>query len=54
MQKKLTIKVNRTVNKDLVKPHVIHPNLDAAYAAMAKDKAREKQALEWAENVIGT
>lgn len=65
MQKKLTITLDeevyeglhrvvgpRKISKfveDLVRPHVIHPNLDAAYAEMAKDTQREKEALEWAE-----
>jgi hypothetical protein len=65
MQKKLTVTVDaevyeglkknigpRKISKfieDLVRPHVIHPNLEAGYAAMAKDKKREKDAFEWAE-----
>jgi hypothetical protein len=28
---------------------VIRPNLESAYAEMAKDKKREKEAIEWAE-----
>jgi predicted CopG family antitoxin len=69
MQKKLTITVDekvyeglhkvigrRKISKfveELVRPHVIRPNLDAAYAEMAKDQTREKEALEWAEGLIG-
>ena len=65
MQKKLKVTVNaevyeglkkiigpRKISKfieDLVRPHVIHPNLEASYAEMAKDKKREKTALEWSE-----
>jgi predicted CopG family antitoxin len=65
MQKKLTITVDeevyeglhktigpRKISKfvqELVRPHVIHPNLESAYADMAKDNKREKEALEWAE-----
>ena len=65
MQKKLTITVDQEVYEglhkvigprkiskfveDLVRPHVIRPNLDSAYAQMAKDTEREKEALEWAE-----
>ena len=65
MQKKLTVTVDeevynglrkiigpRKISKfieELVRPHVVHPNLESAYAEMAKDKKREKQALEWAE-----
>jgi predicted CopG family antitoxin len=65
MQKKLTITVDeevyeglyrhigpRKISKfvqELVRPHVVQPNLESAYAEMAKDKKREKEALEWAE-----
>jgi hypothetical protein len=68
MQKKLTITVDeevyeglhktigpRKISKfveDLVRPHVVHPNLELAYADMAKDKQREKDALEWAETTF--
>lgn len=65
MQKKLTITIDeevynglhktigpRKISKfieELVRPHVIRPNLELAYAEMAKDKKREKEAMEWAE-----
>ena len=65
MQKKLTITVDEEVYEglrktigprkisrfvqELVRPHVVRPNLDSAYAEMAKDKRREKEALDWAE-----
>jgi len=65
VQKKLTVTVDEEVYKglrrvigprkiskfieELVRPHVIRPNLESAYAEMAKDEEREKQALEWAE-----
>jgi len=65
MQKKLTITVNEEVYdglrktigprkisrfvQEIVRPHVVRPNLEAAYAEMAKDKKREKEAAEWAE-----
>ena len=65
MQKKLTITVDEEVYEGLhrvigprkiskfveklVRPHVVRPHLESAYAQMAKDKAREKEALEWAE-----
>jgi hypothetical protein len=65
MQKKLTITVDEIVYEglhktigpgkiskfvqELVRPHVVRPDLNAAYAEMAKDKKREKEALEWAE-----
>lgn len=65
MQKKLTITIDeevyeglhRTIGprkisryiQEIVRPHVVRPNLDSAYAEMAKDKKREKEAAEWAE-----
>jgi len=65
MQKKLTLTVDaevyeglrkiigpRKISKfieDLVRPHVVRPNLEAAYAKMARDKKRENEAREWAE-----
>jgi len=65
MQKKLTITVDEEVYEglrktigprkisrfvqEIVRPYVVRPNLDAAYAEMAKDKKREKEAAEWAE-----
>ena len=33
--------------------HVVNHELEAAYAQMAKDKKREKEALEWAEATLG-
>jgi predicted CopG family antitoxin len=41
-------KISKFVEK-LVRPHVVRPHLESAYAQMAKDKVREKDALEWAE-----
>lgn len=38
--------------EDLVRPHVLVPDLDAAYAEMAADEEREAEAHEWAENLI--
>jgi predicted CopG family antitoxin len=65
MQKKLTITVDekvyeglhkiigpRKISKfveELVRPHVVRPNLESAYAQMAKDRKREEEAIEWAE-----
>lgn len=65
MQKKLTITIDEEVYEglrrvigprkisrfvqELVRPHVVRPSLESAYADMAKDKEREKEALEWAE-----
>jgi predicted CopG family antitoxin len=33
----------------LARPHVIGPELEAAYQDMAADEARERGALEWSE-----
>lgn len=68
MQKKLTITVDEEVYEGLhkvigprkiskfveglVRPHVVRPNLESAYAQMARDKKREKEALEWAETTF--
>ncbi len=65
MQKKLTVTIDeevyeglrknigpRKISKfiqELVRPHVIHPNLETAYSEMAKDECREREALAWAE-----
>jgi predicted CopG family antitoxin len=65
MQKKLTITVDedvydglyktigpRRISKfvqELVRPHVVRPDLESAYAEMARDTAREKEAMAWAE-----
>lgn len=68
MQKKLTISIDeevyyglhktigpRKISKfveELVRPHVVRPNLELEYAQMAKDEERETEALEWAEMTI--
>ncbi len=65
MQKKLTVTIDeevyeglhkhigrRKISKfieELARPHVVRPNLESAYAEMAKDRKREKEAIEWAE-----
>jgi len=65
MQKKLTITIDekvydglrenigpRKISKfieELVRPHVIHPGLESAYAEMARDEEREKAAAGWVE-----
>lgn len=38
--------------KELVRPHVVRPNLELAYSKMAKDKKREAEALDWAETTL--
>jgi predicted CopG family antitoxin len=69
MQKKLTITMNEQVYEglhrvigrrkisrfieSLVRPHVVDQDLEAAYQRMAQDEAREAEALEWAEALIG-
>jgi len=68
MQKKLTITVDEEVYEglhknigprkisrfvqEIVRPYVVRPNLESAYAEMAKDKLREKEASEWAEIIF--
>jgi predicted CopG family antitoxin len=68
MQKKLTITIDEEVYEglrktigprkisrfvqEIVRPHVVRPNLEAAYAEMGKDRKREKEAAEWAENTF--
>jgi predicted CopG family antitoxin len=41
-------KISRFV-QELVRPYVVRPDYESAYAEMAKDKKRENEALEWAE-----
>ena len=41
-------KISRFV-QEIVRPYVVRPDYESAYAEMAKDKKREKEALEWAE-----
>ena len=69
MQKKLTITIDEQVYEglytvigrrrisrfieDLVRPHVMFPDLEAAYRQMAEDEEREMEALEWAEATVG-
>jgi predicted CopG family antitoxin len=69
MQNKLTITVDekvysalhkyigrRKISKfieGLVRPHALDKSLLDAYAEMAKDEAREKEAFEWSEGLIG-
>jgi hypothetical protein len=37
----------------LIRPHVVSTDLEAAYRQMAEDEAREAEALEWSEAMIG-
>ena len=69
MHKKLTITVDEGVYEalhrvvgrgsiskfieDLVRPHVMDPDLEIIYRDMAQDEARESEALTWSEATIG-
>lgn len=69
MQKKLTITINKEVYlglhkvigprkiskfiEELARPHVLKHELESAYKEMAKDRVREKEALEWSEATLG-
>ncbi len=69
MQKKLTITIDEKVYEglhtvigprrisrfieELVQPYVVAPDLDTAYRNMAMDEAREAEALEWVEAIVG-
>ena len=69
MSKKLTITIDDEVYEGLYKrvgrrkisrfleslarPHVVDADLEAAYRDMASDEAREADAQEWAEGLIG-
>ncbi len=69
MRKKLTVTIDEKVYEamhrvigrgsisrfieDLVRPHVMEQDLEASYRELAKDEEREKEALEWAEAMIG-
>ena len=68
MQKKLTITVDEEVYQglrktigprkisrfvqELVRPHVVRPDLESDYAQMAMDAKREDEAMEWAETTF--
>jgi predicted CopG family antitoxin len=69
MQRKLTITLDEHVYEglhkiigrrkishfieELVRPHVLISELEAGYAAMAADEAREAEALAWSEGTVG-
>ena len=69
MQKKLTITIDEDVYEglyrvvgsghissfieDLVRPHVLYPDLEAAYREMANEEERESEARAWAEATVG-
>jgi hypothetical protein len=45
-------RISRFIN-DLARPHVTGGGLETAYSEMAADEAREKEATEWGEGLIG-
>ncbi|MEA2838380.1 MAG: hypothetical protein QOD89_2930 [Bradyrhizobium sp.] len=45
-------RISRFLN-DLARPHVTGQGLELAYADMAADEAREAEAAEWSEGLIG-
>ncbi|OGT46294.1 MAG: addiction module antitoxin [Gammaproteobacteria bacterium RIFCSPHIGHO2_12_FULL_41_20] len=69
MHKKLTITIDEKVYEglyatigegkisqfieSLVKPHVLHQDLELAYKEMAADEKREQQATAWSEGLLG-
>ncbi len=44
--------ISRFLN-DLARPHVVHDRLEEGYRAMAADEAREAEAAEWSEGLVG-
>jgi predicted CopG family antitoxin len=69
MRKKLTLTIDEEVYEglrefigprrishfveELVRPHVVKTDLYTAYRAMAADRVREAEAIEWAETTCG-
>ena len=69
MHKRVTISIDEEVYEGLVRvvgkagvsrfieqlarPHVAAESLESAYAAMAADEEREREALAWSEALIG-
>ncbi|HJU19107.1 MAG TPA: hypothetical protein VJ770_21845 [Stellaceae bacterium] len=45
-------RISRFLN-DLARPHVMPQGLVEGYRAMAADEAREREAEEWVENLVG-
>jgi hypothetical protein len=37
----------------LARPHVVPQDIEASYRDMAADQAREQEALEWSEGLVG-
>ena len=40
-------------NEDLIRPHVVDSSLDDGYQAMAADKSREAEAMQWCNALAG-
>lgn len=69
MKKKLTIAIDAKVHnelhkvigrenisrfiEDVIRLHVLNRDLEMGYAQMARDKAREAEALAWSEGTLG-
>ena len=45
-------RISRFLN-DLARPHVVAQDVSAGYAAMAADEAREAEAEDWTEGLVG-
>lgn len=45
-------RISRFLN-DLARPHVLRRDLAEGYRAMAADEERERESIEWAENLTG-
>ena len=45
-------RISRFLN-DLARPHVLRRELGEGYRAMAADEERERDAVEWVENLTG-
>ncbi len=68
MQKKLTLTIDEEVYEglrkhigpgkiskfieDLVRPHVVYPDMEEAYREMSRDVVREAEAEDWAETTF--
>ena len=39
--------------EDLLRPHVMDTSMDDGYKAMAADKERESEAIEWCNGIAG-
>lgn len=69
MHKKLTITIDEKIYnglyatigegkisqfiENLLKPHVLHQDLELAYREMSLDEEREHEAIDWSEGLLG-